>query len=41
VATQRETLMKTSTGNAVRNAAPPKFKDAWTAYQWHKTNGAK
>jgi hypothetical protein len=39
--TQRETLMKTSTGTAVRNAAPPKFKDAWTAYQWHKTNGAK
>jgi hypothetical protein len=38
---QRETLMKTSTGNAVRNAAPPKFKDAWTAYQWHKTNGGK
>jgi hypothetical protein len=39
--TQRDTLMKTSTGNAVRNAAPPKFKDAWTAYQWHKTNGGK
>ena len=38
---QRETLKKTSTGNAVRNAAPPKFKDAWTAYQWHKTNGGK
>lgn len=38
---QKETLMKTSTGTAVRNAAPPKFKDAWTAYQWHKTNGAK
>lgn len=38
---QRETLKKTSTGNAVRNSAPPKFKDAWTAYQWHKTNGGK
>jgi Skp family chaperone for outer membrane proteins len=38
---QRDTLKKTSTGNAVRNAAPPKFKDAWTAYQWHKTNGGK
>jgi hypothetical protein len=38
---QRETLKKTSTGNAVRNAAPPKFKDAWSAYQWHKTNGGK
>lgn len=38
---QRETLKKTSTGNAVRNAAPPKFKDAWSAYQWHKSNGGK
>jgi len=37
-ASQRETLMKTSTGNAVRNSEPPKFKDAWTAYQWHKSN---
>jgi hypothetical protein len=38
---QRETLMKTSTGNAVRNAAPPKFKSAWDAYQYHKVNGTK
>lgn len=38
---QRDTLKKTSTGSAVRNAAPPKFKDAWSAYQWHKTNGGK
>lgn len=38
---QRETLKKTSTGNAVRNAAPPKFKDAWSAYQWHRANGTK
>lgn len=38
---QRDTLKKTSTGNAVRNAAPPKFKDAWSAYQWHKSNGGK
>jgi len=38
---QRDTLKKTSTGTAVRNAAPPKFKDAWSAYQWHKTNGGK
>jgi hypothetical protein len=38
---QRDTLKKTSTGNAVRNSAPPKFKDAWSAYQWHKTNGGK
>jgi len=36
---QRETLKKTSTGNAVRSAEPPKFKDAWTAYQWHKSHG--
>ena len=38
---QRETLMKTSTGNAVRSAEAPKFKDAWTAYQWHKAHGTK
>ena len=38
---QRETLKKTSTGNAVRNSAPPKFKDAWSAYQYHKVNGTK
>lgn len=38
---QRDTLKKTSTGNAVRNAAPPKFKSAWEAYQYHKANGMK
>lgn len=38
---QRETLKKTSTGNAVRNAAPPKFRSAWDAYQFHKANGMK
>jgi len=38
---QRDTLKKTSTGNAVRNAAPPKFKSAWEAYQFHKANGMK
>jgi hypothetical protein len=38
---QRDTLKKTSTGNAVRNAAPPKFKSAWDAYQYHKANGTK
>lgn len=38
---QKETLLKTSTGNAVRNGETPKFKDAWSAYQWHKTNGVK
>lgn len=36
---QRDTLKKTSTGNAVRNAVPPKFKSAWDAYQYHKANG--
>ncbi len=39
--TQRDTLKKTSTGNAVRNAAPPKFRDAYQAYMWHKANGVK
>lgn len=38
---QQETLKKTSTGTAVRNGAPPKFKDAWSAYQFHKANGGK
>lgn len=38
---QRDTLKKTSTGNAVRNAATPKFKSAWDAYQYHKANGTK
>jgi Skp family chaperone for outer membrane proteins len=38
---QRETLKKTSTGNAVRNAQPPKFKSAWEAYQYHKANGGR
>ena len=36
---QKEVLKKTSTGNAVRNAEPPKFKSAWEAYQYHKANG--
>mgnify|MGYP003647780926 CR=1 FL=1 len=38
---QKQVLQKTSTGNAVRNAAPPKFKSAWEAYQYHKANGTK
>lgn len=38
---QRETLKKTSTGTAVRNGEPPKFKDAWSAYQYHKANGGR
>lgn len=38
---QRDALKKTSTGNAVRNSTPPKFKSAWDAYQYHKANGTK
>jgi len=38
---QKEALKKTSTGNAVRNAAPPKFKSAYDAYLYHKANGVK
>ena len=38
---QKQVLQKTSTGNAVRNAAPPKFKSAWEAYVYHKANGTK
>jgi len=38
---QRDVLKKTSTGNAVRQAAPPKFRSAWEAYQYHKANGTK
>ena len=37
----KDTLMKTSTGNAVRNGEAPKFKDAWSAYNYHKANGMK
>ena len=33
---QKQILSKTSTGNAVRNSTPPKFKDAWEAYTFHK-----
>ena len=40
-ATQAATLQKTGTGNAVRAGATPQFKDAWSAFQWHKANGAK
>jgi hypothetical protein len=38
---QKETLLKTSTGTAVRKGETPKFKDAWSAFQWHKANGGK
>lgn len=36
---QRSALKKTSTGRDVGRAVkPPKFKDGWSAYQWHKAN---
>ncbi len=38
---QKETLLKTSTGTAVRKGETPKFKDAWQAYSYHKLNGVK
>jgi len=40
-ATAAETLQKTSTGNAVRAGEAPKFKSAWDAYNYHKSNGMK
>ena len=33
----KQVLKKTSTGTAVNSAQPPKFTDAWSAYQWHKS----
>lgn len=40
-ATQAATLQKTGTGSAVRAGNTPQFKDAWSAYEWHKANGTK
>lgn len=40
-ASQKATLNKTSTGNAVRHGETPKFRDAFEAYQWHKANTPK
>ena len=40
-AAAKETLLKTSTGTAVRGGEAPKFKDAYQAFLWHKANGAK
>jgi hypothetical protein len=39
----KEALMKTSTGKNIESGklTQPKFKDAWSAYQWHKANGMK
>jgi hypothetical protein len=35
--------MKTSTGKNIESGklTQPKFKDAWSAYQWLKANGGK
>lgn len=35
---RKEIYSKTSTGSANSTAAPPKFKNAWEAFQWHKQN---
>jgi len=41
VAEQRAALSKTSTGSTVRAGETPKFKDAWSAYQWHRDHTKK
>ena len=38
---RRETLRKTSTGKSVTPSGTPKFRDAWEAYQYHKSQTAK
>ncbi len=38
---RRQTLRKTSTGKSVTPSGTPKFRDAWEAYQYHKTQSAK
>ena len=38
---RRETLRKTSTGKSVTPSGTPKFRDAWEAYQYHKSQNAK
>lgn len=42
-ATSRDALYKTSSGKRVESSGltPPKFKDAWSAFQWHKQFGKK
>ena len=39
-AQSRDALYKTSNGKNIDSGklTPPKFKDAWSAYQWHRTN---
>lgn len=38
---RRQTLRKTSTGKSVSPSGTPKFRDAWEAYQYHKSQNAK
>ena len=38
---RRETFSKTSTGKNTAAPKPPKTRDAWAIYQWHKANGNK
>ncbi len=38
---RRETLRKTSTGTSATPSGPPEFRDAWEAYQYHKSQNAK
>lgn len=39
--TRRETLRKTSGGKSVSPSGTPKFRDAWEAFQYHKSQKAK
>jgi hypothetical protein len=38
---RRKTLRKTSSGKSVTPSGTPKFKNAWDAYQYHKSRAAK
>jgi len=38
---RRETLRKTSSGKSVTPSGTPKFRDAWEAYQYHKSFNSK
>jgi hypothetical protein len=38
---RRQTLRKTSSGKSVTPSGTPKFRDAWEAYQYHKSLNTK
>jgi hypothetical protein len=40
-ASRREALQKTSNGSATTPSGSPKFRDAWDAYNYHKSQGMK